>query len=71
MDFRDPKGMWFPQKYYRNRPQGKPHEKKFELFSNTKINATKVETEKEDEKMESGFHTSLDFFWTFFDKCFG
>ena len=71
MDFRDPKGVWFPQKYYHNRLQGKPYEKKIELFSNTKINATKVETEKKDEKMESGFHTSLDLFWTFFDKCFG
>ena len=28
-------------------------------FSNTKINVTKVGTEKEDEKIESGPHTSL------------
>ena len=71
MDFRYPQGMHSPQKYYHNRPQGRPHEKEFELFSNTKINVKKVGTEEEDEKMESCFHTSLDFFLTFFDKCFG
>ena len=38
-------------------------------YFQTEINVTKVGTEKEDEKMESGFHTSLDFFLTFFDKC--
>ena len=46
--------------YDHSRPQGRPHEKEFELFSNTKINVTKVGTKNEDEKMESGFHTSLD-----------
>ena len=45
--------MYFPQKYDHNRLQGRPHKKEFELFSNTKINATKVGAEKEDEKMES------------------
>ena len=74
MDFRYPQGMRYPQKYYHsyhNRPPGRIHEKEFELLSSTKINVTKVGTEKEDEKMESVFHTSLDFFLTFFDKCFG
>ena len=52
--------MYFQQKYDHNRPQGRPHEKQFELFSNTKRNVAKVGTEKKDEKMESGFHTSLD-----------
>ena len=61
--------MHFPKKYYHNRPQGRPHENEFELFSN--INVTKVGAKKEDERMESGFHTSLDFFLTFFDICFG
>ena len=42
--------MHFPQKYDHNRPQRRPHEKEFELFSNTKINVTKVENEIEDEK---------------------
>ena len=63
--------MLFPQKCYHNRPQGRPHENEFELLSNTRINVVKVGTEKEDEKMESGFHTSLDFFLTFCDKCLG
>ena len=56
--------MHFPQKYDHNRPQGRPHKKEFELFSNTKINATKIGTEKEDEKMESVFHTFFDMFLT-------
>ena len=60
MDFRYPPDMQIPQKYDYNRPHGRPHVKEFELFSNTKINVTKVGTEKEDENMESGFHTSLD-----------
>ena len=47
-DFRYPLGMHFPQKYDHIRPQGRPHEKEFKLFSNTKINVTKVGTEKED-----------------------
>ena len=34
MNFTYPQGMHFPQKYYHNRPQGSPHEKEFELFSN-------------------------------------
>ena len=34
MDFRYLQGMHFPQKYYHNRLQGRPHEKEFELFSN-------------------------------------
>ena len=55
MDFGYPQGMHFPQKYYHNRL--------FELFSN-KNKCLKM-------KMESSFHTSLDFFLTFFDKCFG
>ena len=46
-------GMYFPQKHDHIRPQGRPHEKEFKLFLNTKINATKVGTEKEDENMES------------------
>ena len=37
MDFRYPKGMYFPQKIYHNTPQGRPHEKEFELFSNKNI----------------------------------
>ena len=41
------------QKHGHIRPQGRPHEKEFKLFLNTKINATKVGTEKEDENMES------------------
>ena len=68
MDFSYPQGMHFSQKYYLNRPQGRTHEKKIELYSNTKINVAKVGTEKEDEKLESGFHTFLDFFLTFFGK---
>ena len=36
MDFRYPQGMYFPQKYYRNRPQGRPHEKESELFGTEK-----------------------------------
>ena len=52
--------MYFPRKYDHNRPQGRPYNKEFELFSNTKTNVTKVGTEKKDEKMESRFHTSLD-----------
>ena len=40
-------------------------------YFKTKINVTKVGTEKEDEKMGSGFHNSLDFFLNFFDKCLG
>ena len=60
MDFRYPPGTHFPQKYDQIRPQGKPHEKEFKLFSNTKINVTKFGTEKEHQNMESGFHTSLD-----------
>ena len=60
MDFRCPPCMHFPQKYDHIRPQGRPHENEFKLFSNTKINLTKVGTEKEDEKIESGFQTSLD-----------
>ena len=39
--------MHFPQKYHHNRPQGRPHEKEFELFSKKIINVTKVGTEKE------------------------
>ena len=46
----------------------RPHEKEFELFSNTKINVAKVRTEKEDQKMESGLRTSLGFFLTLFDN---
>ena len=42
MDFGCTPCMRFPQKYDRNRPQGILHEKIFELFSNTKINVTKV-----------------------------
>ena len=45
-------------------------QKKLSYFQ-TEINVTKVETEKENEKMESGFHTFLDFFLNFFDKCLG
>ena len=45
--------MYFPRKYDHNRPQGRPYNKEFELFSNTKTNVTKVGTEKKDEKMES------------------
>ena len=52
--------MYFQQKYDHNRPQGRPHEKQSELFTNTKRNVAKVGTEKKNEKMESGFHTSLD-----------
>ena len=37
-------------------------------YFQTKINVTKVGTKK---KMESGLHTSLYFFLTFYDKCFG
>ena len=48
-----PPGMYFTQKYDHIRLQGRPHEKEFKLFLNTKINATKVGTEKEDENMES------------------
>ena len=55
MDFRYLQGMHFPQKYH-NRPQGRPNEKEFELFSNTKISFTKVGTETEDKKIESSFH---------------
>ena len=42
--------MQFPQKYDHNKLQGRPHEKEFELFSNTEINFPKVGAEKEDEK---------------------
>ena len=41
MDFRYDPGMHFPQKYDHNRSQGRSYERKFELFSNTKINVTK------------------------------
>ena len=41
------------QKYDHIRLQGRPHEKEVKLFLNTKINATNVGTEKEDENMES------------------
>ena len=43
--------MYFPQKYDHIRLQGRPHEKEFKLFLNTKVNATKVGTEKEDENL--------------------
>ena len=41
--------MHFPQRYH-NRPQGRPNEKEFELFSNTKISFKKVGNETEDKK---------------------
>ena len=57
--------MYFPQKYDHIRLQGRPHEKEFKLFLNTKVNATKVGTEKEDENLS---------FWLFdlllFILCF-
>ena len=53
MHFIYPPGMCFTQKYDHIRLQGRPYEKEFKLFLNTKINATKVGTEKEDENMES------------------
>ena len=34
IDFRYPQAMHFPQRYCHNRPQDRPHEKEFELFSN-------------------------------------
>ena len=71
MDFTYPLNMHFPQKHYHNRAQARPHEKEFQLFLNTKINVTRVGTEKENEKLECGFRISLDFFLTFLDKCFG
>ena len=52
MGFRYPPGLHFPQKYDHTRPQGRPHEKEFKLFSNTKINVTIVGTEKKDEKID-------------------
>ena len=36
MDFRCPPCIHFPQKYDHIRPQGRPHENEFKLFSNTK-----------------------------------
>ena len=70
MNIRCRQGVHIPQKYYHKRPQDRPHKKEIGLFSN-KINITKVGTLKEDEKIESGFHTSLDFFFTSFENYFG
>ena len=42
IDCKYPWGMHFSQKYDHSKPQGRPHEKKIELFPKIKINVAKV-----------------------------